>query len=425
MSTLYWLGTASTTQQISACTVTALDATPANNIFTITIGNVAVSVAGITNVATTATALATAAAASTHPYFTMSTWTANTATVTAQQKSSNAGVPFTAVSSVTGIGSGTIGAFSTSTASAGQCNWSTASNWSGGAVPITGDTVIIRDSSVNILYGLDQSAVTLDKLVIEKSYSGYIGLNRTQFAQTSTGSTNSNATEYKPTYLKIGATICNVGEYYGAGTAQGSARMLLDLHTAATTLTIFGSATSPAEQGRQVIRLKLNNVASAIDVRSCPGGLAIAGDTPGETSTLGDLTISDTSSTSKVVLGEGVSVANIATQGGVLTIRSAGTIGDLSIFNGTVISEGDWKFTQVTIYSGYFQPNNAATADAQTCATTLDQYGGVIDALGSRVYRVVPTLNNWGAGEMRADRNVFQCDPIMPYQPSRIRIEKL
>jgi hypothetical protein len=165
MGTVYFTGKAAAVAQVGTVQITGMDGTPANTTYILTVGGQTVSAVGDTDADTTAAALAAAWNASTHVYFTGITASATTDTITLT--ADTAGVPFVAVSSVSG-GTGTIGAYSATTASAGPNDWSTAANWSGGAVPVNDDDVILNASGVNICWGLDQSAVELDSLTLEK-----------------------------------------------------------------------------------------------------------------------------------------------------------------------------------------------------------------------------------------------------------------
>jgi len=197
-----WEGRADAVAQIATGSIDTVDGTPANNTFVVTIGGITVSEVGDTDVATTAAAFVVTLNASTHPYFAAITW-ANPSAGTITGTADTAGVPFIAALTVTGGGTGTVTDFAGTTVSSGPNDWSTAINWSLGTVPVNGDDVFLRKSDVNISWGIDQNAVTLDSLIIEKTYTGKIGLRRTEFATTSDAETHS--TTENPVYLEINA----------------------------------------------------------------------------------------------------------------------------------------------------------------------------------------------------------------------------
>ena len=98
MATKYWLGVADAVAQVGTASIDSVDGTPANNTFTVTIGGVAISAVGDTDVATTATALRASLNASTHPYFAAITWSGGTGDIIGT--ADTAGAPFVAALTV-------------------------------------------------------------------------------------------------------------------------------------------------------------------------------------------------------------------------------------------------------------------------------------------------------------------------------------
>ena len=135
------------------------------------------------------------------------------------------GKPFTLAST----GAGTI-AVATTTAAKSKNHW-IAENFSSASLPANGDEVIISQltEEQSILYGLDQNTVTLDLLEIRQDSAALIGLDEYD---------DLVYFQYRDTHLKIGATVCTIGE----GVGSGSRRINLDLHTAASTVTIVNTA---------------------------------------------------------------------------------------------------------------------------------------------------------------------------------------
>lgn len=399
MATIYWKGTATAVAQVATTTFATYDTSTTR---IVTIGGVAVSAADSGGTLTAAlTAFAVVLNASTHPYFAAITWTSNATQIIGT--ADTAGVPFTFAGSVSG-GTGTLAdAYTVTTASAGPNDWSTATNWSGGAVPVNSDIVILKDSEISICWGFAQSAVTLDELRIEKSYTGRIGLNRTVFAQSSDGSTTTTASalEYRSTYLAISYTLLKIGENNSPGNPTGSSRIMLDSGSNAATVEIHGSNVS-SEEGRPAIRLKANSSSTDIFVRSAPGGVGIAIDTPGETSTIRKISVSDTGSTTRVFVGPGTTVTTWEQQGGdnILSQEVAG-LTTVTVNGGVLVIEGDASGTITTMNAngGTVYPNCMGTIG------TLVLNGGTVDMLGSRRARTITTFTPT-RGTYRADGNI-------------------
>lgn len=85
--------------------------------------------------------------------------------------------PFTLSASETTAGSGTLTAASVQVAT-GKNWWNKATNWSGGVVPANGDTIVVANSSVPIMYGMPKTADLLAPaaLDIDQSFTGRLGL---------------------------------------------------------------------------------------------------------------------------------------------------------------------------------------------------------------------------------------------------------
>ena len=411
MATLYWLGTAAAVSQSGTFTVTAYDAATT---YAVIIGGVTVSVVGSGGTTTTvATALTTALNASTHPYFAAITWSSNAAVITGT--TDTAGVPFTATSSETG-GTGTIGDYAAVTASSGPNDWSTAANWSTGAVPVNADTVYIKDSEQSICWGLAQSAVALTAFYIHKSFTGRIGLHWEVFATNSEGSAHSAAViEYRADYLAISTTTLLIGEHFNtADLLLGSGRIKINLGTTACTAEILGTAENPYDGGNSAVRLRANSATTDIFVRYAPGGVSVAADIAGETTTARKVSISDTSLRTKVQTGAGLTLTTWEQDGGVNLLRAAATITTVTIRGGVLTSEGAWTATTATISSGLFVQNNVNSGSAATIGT-LNINGGIVDATGNNRARTITNLNLSSYGALKANGGVITVTtPVLP-----------
>ena len=371
MANKFWLGTADAVAQVDTVQITAYDATTT---YKITIGGVVVSVIGNTDADTTASDLQVALEASTHPYFANITFTVATDTVTLT--AGTAGVPHTATSSVTG-GAGTIGSVTNTTASAGPCDWSTAENWSDGAIPASTDSVSFADSAVNACYGLSNAAVLLVDLFIEQTYTGKIGLDRTSFATSADGETvDTSKQEYREDYLKINADVVEIGKKVGVGTSAGSGRIKLDnaAAVAGNTITIFNTANIGAESNLPPVRLMGNSANLDIYIRS--GRVGIGVDAPHEAPTIGDLYLNGANS--NLYVGAGVELTSMVQSNGKSLIQAITTIVSIKLLDGFMTLEGDYTVTTLTIEGGVCYPNHVKTSGA--AITTFEINGGTVIA---------------------------------------------
>lgn len=387
MATKYWKYGNSAVAQVATATFGTYDVATTRKI---TIGGLVISAADSGGTLTAAlTALAALLNASTHPYFSGITWTSSATQIIGT--ADTAGVPFVFAGSVTG-GTGTCSnAYTVTTASAGPNDWSTATNWSDNTVPVDGDTVIIKDSSQNICWGLDQSSINLASLRIDQSYTGKIGLDKMVFATSATGGTTvSTAIEYRTDYLTLdGATDCKIGENLSSAQPNGSQRIKINFGSTASTVRVYGSASASSEVGRPAIRVLANHASTNIYVHFCPGGFGLAADVPGETSTVGAVYVEDKTTSTSVFIGDGTTLAWFEQQGGDNVLQAAATVGTVLCFGGKLRMEGTFVSTLHAVYGGTCTDNRY---NGGVISTETDLYGGVLDYSQTALPRTVSAL---------------------------------
>jgi hypothetical protein len=331
-STITWRGDAAAVAQVTTLTVGGT--IEADDLFKITIGNkVLTVVAGSTVAATVASNIATAFNALTQtqaPEFFEISAAANGADVVLTAKT--AGKPFTATPSTTETGGGAADdqtfTSDATTASAGPNDVSTAANYSGGVLPGNGDTLVIENNSSSLLYGLTAlSSVTLASFNIARSFTGYVGLPRTN------GSGNTAYAEYRNQYMVVGATAWNIGD--GAG--NGSQRMKLDFGSVQYAGKVYFTGTT-AERDIPTLLLKGTHASNVLSVYRGDVGVAFFA---GETSTIATLNINYVNNVlgdATVELGPGVTLTTVNQIGGRLTEQS--NITTLNNFAGEVTIKG-------------------------------------------------------------------------------------
>ncbi len=396
MATKYWLGTAPAVAQIATATFGVYDVATTRKI---TINGLTISAVDSGSTLTAAlTALAVLLNASTHPYFSYITWSSNATQIIGT--ADVAGTPFTFVGAVSG-GTGTVtNAYTISTVSSGPNDWSTLANWSDGALPADTDTVIFKDSSISVAWGLALTSIEPTLLRIDKTYTGRIGLSR-DFATTADGgSTVTTAAEYRAQYLTIGPTTLQIGQNFSASAASGSGRIKIDLGTDASTVVIYDTAAAPSEVGQTAVQLLANNNTTDIFVRSAPGGVGIAIG-PGETTTIRTVSISDTSTASKVFCGPGTTLTTWSQNGGTNFISPAATVTTVTCNGGSLIIEGSSAITTVSCTGGTVISNTTGTITTATVNGT----SAIFDFLQSNQARTVTTFNGT-KGTLKVDLSV-------------------
>ncbi len=363
MSTVIWQGQAPAVAQVNTVTV---GGTPAvSQVYTVTINGKAVAytaTAPDTNI-TIAAALQVLLAASLYPEFLEVTWTVvGTAVITGT--AATAGVPFTNTSGATGTGT-----FVTAiaTASKGPSDWSTAGDWSTGAVPVSTDSVFLT-GRVPIKYGLSaQSAVALTALNIQADFNVDLGL-----PNVNTAGGSGTYQEYRGTYLAIQASTINVGAGYG----PGASRLRLDIGTAtATTVNVYGTSTPAADpNGLPALCLKGSNAANVLNLYPGSVGLAIE---PGLTCQYATLRVGyETSQANDVQLtvGAGATIAVINANGGKALMQQTANLTTFNQWAGDWTLQGSAGITgTTTLLGGTFRLQSTGTLAAVVLgAATLD-----------------------------------------------------
>lgn len=352
MANTRWLGRAKDIAQITTATP---GGTIGTETFTLTVNgkDVTYTAVGGDAVADVVDGLLAAwqAADDNNPEFADATATDSTTHLTLT--SATDGVPFTVTGSATGAATLVV---ATTTAATGKNHWDNVDNWSAGAVPVSTDNVYIDHSSVSILYGLDQSAVTLTLLDIDSTYTGTIGLPKLNA---------SNYVEYRDDYLKISATTVLIGK---SQVGSGSSRIKLNVGANATTVEIFKTGSGAAEVPSFL--LLGTHADNAVEIHSGTLGVAIFGgeaatvktftQTGGETQFGAGTTLNGAGSTCTLTGGK------ITSSGAMLTVDVRGNAVMRFIRAATV--------TTLTVRSGaicYYESSGTAV--------TVNVYG-VVDA---------------------------------------------
>jgi hypothetical protein len=160
-----------------------------------------------------------------------------------------AGKPFSLSVTTTENGGGAADAQTLSaavtTTNIGKLDWNTASNHMTSAVPTTGDFYHLDAAAKNgIRHGLNQSAVTLANLTQSEGFRHYVGW----WTHIAGLAVNHFA-------LKIGATVCNIGEKCAGGSNVNPSLLLLNFGTAQTTVNLKGTAHTSSVSGLPPVML--------------------------------------------------------------------------------------------------------------------------------------------------------------------------
>jgi|SRR6202790_478549 len=245
----------------------------------------------------------------------------------------------------------------TPTASTGANDWSNAANWSTGTVPVTSDDVIIDGTATSILYGLNQSAVTLLSLTITASFTGQIGNPDYNL--------NGGYSEYRGKYLQVGATTCTIG--FGAG--GGSGRIRLDFGSVQTSLFVYATS-GPLDAGLPSLQIKGTHASNAASILG--GNVGFACQT-GESCTL--LTLKVVGNDAAIYGGIALTLGTLTQQGGSVTLNN--TVTTITKTQGTLFLLGTGTVTTFTHSGG-----GCSYQSSGTCTTYIGAVSSAIDFSG-------------------------------------------
>lgn len=400
MAIIQWRGGAGAVAQVSSASVDTYDAATT---YTLSVGSYALSVTAQGSAGATAAALVSAANTSTVPYFSAVAWT-NPSGGDITGTAETAGAPFDAVLSVSG-GTGTRTDFSDDTACTGPHHAGNVSNYEGGELPTSSDDLIIA-AGTSILYELDALAgVALASTEVRKTFSNLIGLNPNAFSTSlDGGTTNASYIEYRATHLELDSPIIRIGDHDGGGSPSGSQRVFLHQQsTSASRLLVVDTASSVAGAAPAVDYLA-DDADADVDVRSAPAGCGIAS-FAGDTATVGDIIVSDTTQTSEVVVGAGATYAEFRQFGGRNRIRAAANVTTVEAQAGTLEIDGEGYAITTLIVGGSSNVEDVHLNTAGAEWTTINVQGGtlelpkVYDAGSDRSF----TTMNVSRGRVEAD----------------------
>lgn len=353
-----------------------------NRTYTYTVDSTAIDTIGA-NFVTAANALN----AADYPQMALFTWSyaSGTDTLTATCDTAGIEVPITIVlqesngsaadaQTVDGAASST---GTNSTASTGPNHISAVQNWSLGAIPVNDDEVVFADSSVDAIYGLDQSAVTPDLVRVDASYLGKGGLPRF----------NAYGTETAERFVKYtGSADCAV--VIGEGEGSGPNYFNLNLAAGAAVIDVIG--TGRPSVGEHAFTVLGTNITS---LKVAGGYVGVAPDT-GQVSTVTTTRISHNPAKLRpsVRFGPGVTWTTITNSGGDLHTETAGTT--VTIENGGTWEHLDGAITTVNL-DGTFFLNSDGTI------TTCNVYqNGVLDLSRSGLAVAITNLKLWAGASV-------------------------
>lgn len=246
-----------------------------------------------------------------------------------------------------------------------------ADNWSGGAVPVTGDTIVFNGEAAEPLkYGLSQTGVAPAKIVIDSTFTKSIGL-----PSINTDNAAYPYNEYRTTYLTLGTTASLDLDI----DARNAGNIRIDTNTQAVTCAVLSSGAS-SETGVAPVSLRGNSSSSTYHIEDA--SVDICADT-GESGAASAVNV--VGSRSIVRIGDSVSLTSLTVSGGNVTCDSA--ITTLVATGGTVTTRGSGTITTATLDGGTLEPESTGTITTLTVGN-----GGVLDSSKTLVGKTITNI---------------------------------
>jgi hypothetical protein len=285
------------------------------------------------------------------------------------------------------------GSNTTAQTSSGPNNWNTPQNWDAGAVPVNTDDVVVQKGSYDILYGINQSGVTLNSLTVDQDFTPGT------FGQATIGLPEQNTAGYeedRPTYLQVGITTASK-ILLGAGTGGGAGRWKIDGNASNCVVQVDNSG-NPIDTGIESILLRNFAAGSTLNVTKGYVGVAIfAGETCNFSTGITISYLNNVGGDAYVRLGAGVTLGPIKKDGGRLYISSTGTITTYTDTAGET-----WHMAgvvQTLTVGGTYHENAPGTPITTACSV---QAKGFLDfGQDSAAKTVTPQIQVFAGGKVR------------------------
>lgn len=343
----------------------------------------------------------------TYPEFAREIVLSNDGTNTLFATAVTAGEPFTMALSTSG--SGVITGPTAVTASSGPGHWDTAANWSGGAVPVASDDVVVDLPGAVIASGLAQSSVVLNSLLVavgcqigrpESNPAGYF--------------------EYRATYLAIGVATAT----FTADVGSSSCLFRLDPGSHTTTINVLGMG-PPASSATYALQIKGSGSNYTLNIQQGIVGVAVD---PGEVATLPTVRVGYENSPSSdvvLVLGSGCTNTTINQFGGSVTVNSSVTTWNATAGSQTVL--GAAAVGTFTVWPASGQASLVTYESTGTITTLVLAARATFDCERSLLGRTVTNCTVYAGATIKDGfRTVtftnppsFKCDPFADVTISR------
>ena len=256
--------------------------------------------------------------------------------------------------SLTSDGDSTITSTLSQTAT-GPAHFMDDANWSLGRAPITGDTLVFRNSALSCLYDIEQPQITPARVTVYGSYTGAIGLP--DYFDTDAVTL--------PKTLTLGTAGAGV-LYLDIGVGAGDGPSLLRINTGGKQTEVASFLAGTSQDGSSIFHWEGTHASNK--VKCYRGSMSIAED--GTAATVSELTVGwmdDRDASAKVIVGPNVTLSNVIQTGSNATIYCATT--SIKQSGGKLRLDGTGAHTAIQIDGGTCEYCSSGTLGTATVAS--------------------------------------------------------
>ena len=391
-----WIGEATAVAQVDTIRVTN---SVAADVITITLEAEDGSTQAVTHTVadtnnnTTAAGLQSALDSSSLSLFQRINFTVATDTVTAT--AAVAGVPFQLTATDDGS---TAMTKTTATGSTGPNDFNSAGNWSRGTAPTADDVLYFTSGSSSVLYGLDQSGISLDQMIVGPGYSGNIGTDTAALRiNADAGGEKGMTLGGSGFYYNISGDIENVTVTQNLGTLKLGTKIK---NTNLTGINVGGTIEldcRTADNGGNVLRMSGVGPACVVEIPATAVQQAsIFMDS-------GRVNMKASGPNGSQALVSGTAYLCCKESGKINGTGTAHLPGTITVMGGSYVHESDADLAsggvELAVFNGLadFSRVKAATSDAEFITLgNVELYGGSLNAGGSSLLVNLTSVKNFG-----------------------------
>ena len=259
--------------------------------------------------------------------------------------------------------------------------WNTTTNWSPNGTPGANDTIIIDNRLTRNITGSPSGSPQLTRIAQYLNAAYKFGTPASPIA--------------------VGATTVDVGLPSPDGSTATGGEFHISVGTNSCTLNVYNTPTQ-GTAGQEPCTIKTGTPGTSNSLYTYGSAIVgVASGSAGDTATISTI-VAQVNSRINFGVGNTVTWTNIQVCDAATVYTQGGSSGTVTLFGGSVVSEGTSLIATATIYGGTFFANHRVSGG--NSFTTVNMRGGTLDIRGDGGGITIGTYN-WRAGRLRSAQN--------------------